>query len=431
MRIRDAALLAAGSMSDRKVMAALTILGIVIGPATIVSLVAATQGFSNASAAQFGKLGATTIFVNTGFFQVRDAGSGSLSGGGPVSSGSPSGGRFNLTQAEVTEVEGLKGVSAVLPYYSLTGSLTVGGVGENVQILATDLTELSTVIPSLTLQQGSLPSGSEATAAAVGASVAYPGSQATANLTVNQVISVSGIQTQSSKSGMTRSFIVQGIYASFGASFFSINPDQTIFVPLSVGEGIKHSYNYDGMLVVASNATEVSKVVSEIDGLFNNKVSATAASSILGFQQSFAQSIATLLETVAGISVLVAFIGIMTTMFTSVLERTKEIGILKALGASGGNILLTFLSEAMLTGFIGGLVGAGVGSALSFLVVILLQNGGTGGPPSSASATITPAITPGLLLGVIALATGVGMVAGLYPAWRASKLPPVEALRSL
>lgn len=420
-------------MSDRKVRAGLTIIGIVIGPATIVALVGATQGFSNASAAQFEKLGTTTIFVS-----------------GP-----------NLTQSDLNEIQGLSGVSAVVPYVQMGGQISVAGTLYNVQVYATDIAKLSAVIPSLTLQQGSLPSSSDQTRAVVGYSVAYTGVKDATNLTINQVLTVYqltagggtffigggvtvGAVPGSKSTPVTRSFIVSGIYNAFGQGFL-LSPDGTIFVPLSAAQSITHKYTYSTVLVAATSAGVVNQVVTEIKGLFP-KVNANTASTFLGFQQSISQSIGTLLETVAGVSVLVAFIGIMTTMFTSVLERTKEIGVLKALGASGRDIMLTFLSEALLVGFIGGLAGAGAGTVLSYLVVVLLQGSGAtpgvgGGPttqgagnslnPTNPTLAITPAISPELLLAAIALATVVGMLAGLYPAWRASKLPPVDALRSL
>ena len=178
------------------------------------------------------------------------------------------------------------------------------------------------------------------------------------------------------------------------------------------------------------------------------------------------QSTGTLLEAVGSISVLVAFIAIMTTEFTSVIERTKEIGILKALGASSRTIMVNFISEALATGFIGGLIGAALGSGLSFLIIGVLAGsssaarlptasrstatgtgarvggggavffsatpgGGFGGASSAASSTVklVPALSPELLLLAIALATVVGGLAGVLPAWRASRLSPVEALR--
>jgi putative ABC transport system permease protein len=440
LRVRDAILLAAGAMSDRRTRTALTIIGLVIGPAAIVALVGATQGYSNASAAQFQKLGATTIFV--------------------------SGVDINFTQADLNEIQGLSGVSAVVPYETLSGSMDVAGTSENVQIIATNIAELEAVIPDLSLQQGTLPPSSDLTGSVIGSSIAYPDVQGASNVSVDQVITVSGISADqflnfagggvqvsvkgaspAGNSGtVTRSFIVSGIYNAFGQGFAQISPDGTIFVPIAVAQGITHTYTYTNLLVAASSAKVANQVASEITDLFgSSKVSADTLSSILSTLQSVNSGISTLLEAVAGISVLVAFIGIMTTMFTSVLERTKEIGIMKALGASGRNIMLTFLSEALLTGFIGGLIGAGAGSALSFVMITLLTeliqgSGGSNvpsaspggsGASSTAALNITPAITPELILFAIVLATAVGMLAGLYPAWRASKMPPVDALRSV
>lgn len=431
LRITDIVSLAAGAMADRKFRAVLTILGIVIGPATIVALVAATQGLSNASAAQFNKLGASTIFVSSS---------------------------INLTQTDLNEIQALPGVSTVVPYVSMSGTINIAGSQQQVNIIATDISKLESVLPDLSLQAGSLPVSSDITGAVLGASVANPDVSGAKNLTVNEELYVSSIQSISNtfsiagggvffqsigRGGHTvtanRTFIVSGIYDPFGQGI-EINPDSTIFVPLATAQSITHEYTYTSVLVKASSSKLVNKVSDEITNLFgSSKVSASTVSSLISVTQSISQGIGTLLETVAGISVLVAFIGIMTTMFTSVLERTKEIGILKALGTSGRNIMLTFLSEAALTGFVGGLVGAGAGSALSFLVVILLQgssgNGpGPSGPPgslesTSSTLTITPAITPELLIAAIALATAVGMLAGLLPSWRASKLPPVDALR--
>lgn len=439
MRFRDLVLLAAGAMADRKIRAALTIIGIVIGPATIVALVAATQGYNNASQAQFEKLGATTIFVSSS---------------------------VNLTQSEIGEIQRLEGVSAVIPYYELSGSINIAGSSQGVSLIAANIGELEFVLPSLSLHEGSIPSASDETAAVIGSSVAYPDVSNALNLTINDILTVSQIQAQnfafsivggggfqissghpggggSSTPAVSRSFTVSGIYNPFGQGLV-IDPDSTIFVPLSVAQSITHVYTYTNVLVKASSAKAVNQVASEITSLFGStKVHASTVSSLLSALASVSQGTTTLLEAVAGISVVVAFIGIMTTMFTSVLERTKEIGILKALGASGRNIMLTFLSEAGLTGFVGGLVGAGIGAALSFLVVYLLSGGGSssGGPnpsgegpnklaSSSTSLAITPALSPELLIAAIVLASAVGMLAGLIPAWRASKMPPVDALRT-
>jgi putative ABC transport system permease protein len=217
-----------------------------------------------------------------------------------------------------------------------------------------------------------------------------------------------------------------------------------------------HTSTYNGVVVVASGASTVTQVTNELTATFGDNIRATAVTSLTSTIQSITQGVSTLLEAVAGTSVIVAFVGIMTTMLTSVLERTTEIGVLKSLGASSRSIMLAFITEASVTGVIGGVVGAGAGAALSYVIISLLSGslrlgGGLGGAgpalatraagsgfggggfvtaASSASTTlnITPVITPELIIIAILIATAVGTLGGILPAWRASRLTPVEAL---
>ena len=126
----------------------------------------------------------------------------------------------------------------------------------------------------------------------------------------------------------------------------------------------------------------------------------------------------------------------MNIMIVSLMERTREIGILKALGMKNHTVLLIFLTEAAIIGLMGALIGVGTGWALAELVVrIFSANGGGFGVRQSGQAAlaggiaITPVLTPTVLLGAIAFGLLVSVVFALYPAWRASRLKPVEALR--
>lgn len=434
MRATDLFKFALKALRERKLRAALTILGIVIGPATIVALVGATQGYSNATAARFETLGANTIFV------------------------SPVGRSFSLATTTVQEIAKLPGVSSAVPYQEASGQVTEGGSTVNVNVYALDLSQLADILPTLGLQQGSLPSSSDPVGAAIGYSIAYPGIQGATNSTVNQVITVSGIRTSSfitftggagpgseasgsSSGGTERSFVVRGVFSSFGQSFL-INPDGSIFISASAGQELLHSSTFSGVVVVASNAGDVAQVINELTSQFGQDIRSTSVSSLTSTIQSVSQGTTTLLEAVAGTSVIVAFVGIMTTMLTSVLERTTEIGVLKALGASSRSVMLAFIAEASITGLIGGLVGAGVGALLSFVVISYLSGSlnigalGIGGrtvaarAPTAASSTltITPAITPELMALAVVIALAVGTIGGILPAWRASRLTPVEAL---
>jgi putative ABC transport system permease protein len=137
-------------------------------------------------------------------------------------------------------------------------------------------------------------------------------------------------------------------------------------------------------------------------------------------------------------SVIVAFLGIMTTMFTAVTERVREIGLVKALGFKTRDVLLSFLTEALIIGFLGGVIGVVVGAISSFGLTALFSTPagptrpgsfttGFGGNPEPIA--IIPKITPELILTGLFLALIVGALAGLIPAYRAAKLEPIEALR--
>jgi putative ABC transport system permease protein len=128
---------------------------------------------------------------------------------------------------------------------------------------------------------------------------------------------------------------------------------------------------------------------------------------------------------IAAISLLVAGIGIMNIMIVSLIERTREIGILKALGMKNRTVLSIFLGESAIIGLIGAAVGIISGWILANLVARVLASGVFGG----GGFKVTPLLTPEVLVGALAFGVGISVIFALYPAWRASKLKPVEALR--
>ncbi|HJW98385.1 MAG TPA: FtsX-like permease family protein, partial [Candidatus Bathyarchaeia archaeon] len=136
---------------------------------------------------------------------------------------------------------------------------------------------------------------------------------------------------------------------------------------------------------------------------------------------------------IAAISLIVAGVGIMNIMIVSLMERTREIGILKALGAKGRTVLLIFLFEAVIIGLMGGAIGIGLGWVLANVVAVVFRGGGVfmGNQANAGTGglTITPILTLPVFFGALAFGVGVSVVFAIYPAWRASKLKPVDALR--
>ncbi|MEM3579424.1 MAG: FtsX-like permease family protein [Candidatus Bathyarchaeia archaeon] len=175
-------------------------------------------------------------------------------------------------------------------------------------------------------------------------------------------------------------------------------------------------------------------VSDAIKEAFNNQVSVTSAKGVLNIISAIFSNVEFFLAGIAGISLLVAGVGIMNIMIVSLMERTREIGILKALGMKNRTVLTIFLSEAIIIGFMGAVIGIVSGWGLANIVAMLGIFGGgrIQGINQNAVATqisITPVLTPTVLIGALAFGIIVSVVFGLYPAWRASKLKPVEALR--
>jgi putative ABC transport system permease protein len=405
-----------------------------------VALVGATQGFSTGVSAQFDRLGVTTLQVM------------------------PQGRGVTLTSHDVDTIQNIAGVQYAIPFYRLNVALKNGGTSIPATVIAIDTSKLGTLFPGIDIYDGRAPLSSETTSAIIGSEIATPSDPTITPVNINQIITATA---QSNLGGRertaSRSFLVTGSLTAYGQGLF-INPDDTIFVPIEAGRLITGSTSYSGLYVAATSRDTVNSVSQAITDLYGNNMRVITISSLLSSIQSITGTITTMLTSIASISLAVAFMGITTTMFTSVNERVREIGITKALGYSGRTVMLFFLMEAVLTGLIGGIVGALSGAVLSNFIVGFFGGGmrfggfggsggggfggggmafrggggGFGGAVSSSQAatatqasamTITPALTPELILGAILLATAIGALAGLIPAWRASRLTPVEALR--
>jgi putative ABC transport system permease protein len=166
----------------------------------------------------------------------------------------------------------------------------------------------------------------------------------------------------------------------------------------------------------------VADLVEEALKARGSEVSSITYSDISSEIGQFTTIASMLLGGIAGISLLVGGVGVMNTMFTSVLERTQQIGVMKAVGAKNSHVWVVFLLESGLIGLVGGVVGSGLGLLLNQAGISLINSLGGG-------FNVTAVISVPLLMMALAGSFAVGAVAGLLPAWRASRLPVVDALR--
>jgi putative ABC transport system permease protein len=211
--------------------------------------------------------------------------------------------------------------------------------------------------------------------------------------------------------------------------------DQSVYINEAEGNKLfNKAYKYDAMMVTAKSPEYVNVVGKEITDLYGaNNIGVTTPAALLQTRQQTQSGTAAFTLGIAFIALLVGAVGIITTLYTSVNERVKEIGTMKAIGAKNLFILTLFMSEALLIGLLGATSGVlmGIGGAyvLSGIAPHSTLGPGGGGGGESAPVHIDPIFVPSDLFHVWVLSLLLSLAAGVMPAWKASRLSPLEALR--
>jgi putative ABC transport system permease protein len=420
MQPTDMFKLAYRALVDRKIRSVLTILGITVGSAIILALIASSSGLNAGITANIEKTGANvlTIMNSRGFFE---AGSTST---------------YQLTQTDVSYLKTLQNVVGVYPYYSYGASISQGGTAVRTTVVGIDVDALPVLYKGLSVAAGSLPTLSDTTSAAVGWSIANPTSGTP--IQVNQMLPMSITGITGSKGAVSYAVLAKAILAEYGTALFS-NIDDTVFVTLQAASFLAKTPYFSGIYVVVDNTNDVSNVQTAITNYYGNNARVISPGQILSSIQSITGQLTLFLGSIGAVSLFVATVGIVNTMYVSVMERTREIGILKALGYRPKQIMGMFLSEAALTGVIGAFCGLALGYVLSFLMGGLFGGfggGGRGGGGGFVLAggpgggmTIEPVFSPELIIFSLVFPVILAVIAGLYPAWRASRMNAVVALK--
>jgi putative ABC transport system permease protein len=210
------------------------------------------------------------------------------------------------------------------------------------------------------------------------------------------------------------------------------NIDDTIYISFQAATYLSKSPYFTGLYVVVDNTDDVAAVQTTITNYYGSNVRVISPGQILSSIQSITGQLTVFLGSIGAVSLFVATVGIVNTMYVSVMERTREIGILKAIGYRPKQIMGMFLSEAALTGVIGGVTGLMLGYALSFLMGGELAGstiGGRFGGGGGTAAAVVPVFSTELIIFALTFPVLLATVAGLYPAWRASRMNAVAALK--
>jgi putative ABC transport system permease protein len=412
LRIDDFLKLAIKALLDRKARSAMTVIGIMIGSAVIMALIASSSGLSAGINTQVEKIGANVLIVRAGSSNFLTGSSSS----------------FALSIQDIPRLGNLPYVTQVYPYYSRPATVSVGGQSVSGTLIGIDSRAIPAIFKGLTLEEGQFPDSYDITSSVIGYNIAYP-SSGQGLVGLNQVVSM-----KIGSSTATLSFLVKGILSAYGSALFS-NVDNNIFVSLQAAQTFMKIQSFSAIYVIVDSADNVAIVQSEIQNAYGTDVSVISAGSIASSISAITGQLTIFLGSIGAVSLFVAAIMVANTTYVAVIERTREIGILKALGFRRRQILAMFLSENILIGFIGGLLGTIAGYLLSFVIGGgLFTGGGRGGFGGGSSASSTsfassPIFSPELILFSLFFPIVIAIVAGLYPAWKASKMNVINALK--
>lgn len=438
MDFRDIFSLSFDALKERKVRSALTIIMVMVGSSLLVAVNGIGAGFTAFFNEQFSNLAPNILFVSS---TQQDENS-DTGGPGIGGVGAPTTAKITLNNAVVNRLKSIPFVEEVIPSYQSQVDVESAGETKSYSVLSMDPTRLMVIAPTLGFVEGSSIRQNDPSSILVAEDVANPPGEDTPFISLGQSIKVrySFVDPQTGESEQeTKNFVVSGIMESTG------NPtiDEALVINEDSGNALfQKAGKFDSLFVATQSSEFVDVVEEEIRKLYGNDIGITTVKAILETIEEFTGGINAFLSSIAIVSLVVGAVGIITTLYTSVIERVKEIGTLKAMGAQNRTILVLFLIEALLIGIFGasfGLVaGIGMGYGLSATFGSDSSSDNSNEVTEEVSTTATTSdessITPVYLAQDMAvvwvISVSLSMLAGLFPSWKASRYLPVEALRS-
>ncbi len=387
----------------------LTIIGIVIGIGSVVGILSLGDAMQEQVQSRLSEMDLTKITITPGYTKASSNMPGPGGGGGGTTTD------VELTDEDITALKGLNNITYMEG--EITGSEPVIYAAQNATLSITGVDpQVWQYMTTLKTQSGRLLEPSDMNVAVIGSSVAS--GTYDQDIGVNQVITING-----------KAVRVVGILEEEGSG------DRAIYMPIDTAVSLINGSEagvYDTISVKAKSEDIVDNLTEDIvDKLMISRhivndedrdFSVSASKSMAESVTEMTSSMTLFLSAIAAVSLLVGAVGIANTMFTSVLEKTKEIGTMKAIGAKNRDILMIFLFNSAMVGLVGGVLGDILGAFVSTLFPMLGLRMMGGGSSSIYFA-------PDLMAYGLILAIMIGVLSGVVPAYRASKLKPVDALR--
>jgi len=390
----------------------LTIIGIVIGIGSVVGILSLGDAMQEQVQARLAEMDLTKITISPGYSRASSnmpgPGGGGGGGGGTTTD-------VELTKKDISALRGLDGIQYIEG--EISGSEPIVYAAQNATLSITGVDpQIWKYMTTLETQSGRLLEPGDTYVAVIGSGIAS--GTYDQDIGVNQVITVNG-----------KAVRVIGILSEEGSG------DRAIYMPISAAVTLIDDAQedvYDTILVKAKSEDLVDGLMEDIvDKLMVSRhiareedrdFTVSASKSMAESVTEMTSSMTLFLGAIAAVSLLVGAVGIANTMFTSVLEKTKEIGTMKAIGAKNRDILMIFLFNSAMVGLVGGILGVILGAFVSTLFPLL-------GMKMMGGSSSSIYLSPKLMVFGLTLAVLIGVISGVVPAYRASKLKPVDALR--
>jgi putative ABC transport system permease protein len=390
--------LASKALSERKARALLTIVGIAIGPLVLVMMSSVVRSYSDYIVERVTSLGQNAIAIFP-----RE--------------------KYELSEEELSFVRSLEGVVRAEPFYSIQGVIKRGSEEIRVSIFAIDNNLLFEAIGSLEIMEGEVSSG--LLNAIVGKKIAFRDSSEQ-YFFLNDVITlvIPKIEGETITGKRNVNVKISAILEEYGGALI-VDPDSTVFLSPEAGKKLLGMKSWSGIFVLARDPSLVKGIVSALRSKYEDKLQIVAFSAIAEAISSVTGAINFINFSTSLSAFAVAVAGVAATMITSVMERTREIGVMKAIGYTSNQILLLILLESIMMSLVGGSIGISLGVVGAYI----LSSRGLTISGLGLTFILSPKITFDLMAQTISLTAAIGLIGGALPAYRASKIPPVVALR--
>ncbi len=402
MLVSDIIRLSLKALSEKRFRAVLTIIGISIGPLALVMIYGVTSGYSQYIIQQISGLGQNLVAVTP-----RE--------------------EYSLGERDLETLKSIPGVIDASPFYSTQGVIRWGSESKTVFIYAVRYDFLFKVIPSLKIREGTIPSETEIVKCIIGYDIAF-NEEGKRVYGVGDALPVTIYRVE--EAGRITEhrvvLLVSGILDKYGGAAL-LNPDDTIFISLEAAERLLGLREWGGILLYVEDPSLITNVTNAIRELYGTSVSITSFYAIAQIAQSITGAVNFMTFSASLAAFAVAVAGVAATMITSVIERTREIGILKAIGFTDAQVLVLILSEGILMS----LIGAVIGITLGVIGANILASHGLVIRAGLTEIVIKapPNLSPEIILLTVALTVLVGVAGSIFPAYRAAKIPPAVALR--